>query len=502
MGQQPQERTVATNSQVKTIHRVLAGQPATVCLRSGFRPANAMQLMAGKRCATCWPGATPAPAVKGPASSAKPDRKTAAPAPQPVAPAADTTADREISSWTYRIDAFQLAATESKIDKINARAAKRGLGGRITLESKTVEVTSTDEFTGFSTTRTMYDVTLGGTAPAYNGWSFIGTLDWDPSAGLIVSGVPGAHQIDRAPLREGWCDHCRTTRTRRVTYVVRDDSNGQQLQVGRSCIKDFIGWSGTVSFPDLPGQDDEEGGGWFGPRGEAEFTPATVVAYAWATIKIHGFVRTSEYWSEPTRNRVDEALYPNVRNAKSREYAEAMRPLAEEAAGRAQEILAFIKSDDFAGSSDYVTNLKALAAGAMCSRRYFGLMVSAPQAHARHLEQTLIRERQARDGADSQWLGTAPDKANGIKGERLTLEVTVAGITYLQGNFGTTTIYTLVDADRNRLKWFASADALGETEGARFVIKGTVKAHDEYKGTKSTVLTRCAVVEELDPAAA
>jgi hypothetical protein len=46
------------------------------------------------------------------------------------------------------------------------------------------------------------------------------------------------------------------------------------------------------------------------------------------------------------------------------------------------------------------------------------------------------------------------------------------------------------------VKWFASNNALGEDTGVRVTLRGTVKEHDEYKGIKSTVLTRCTLVED------
>src|SRR3546814_2859031 len=37
----------------------------------------------------------------------------------------------------------------------------------------------------------------------------------------------------------------------------------------------------------------------------------------------------------------------------------------------------------------------------------------------------------------------------------------------------------MITEDGNVVKWFASSDKLGEDVGARFVIRGTVKSHDE-----------------------
>lgn len=496
------QQIVASNSNAKVVHALAA--ITTVCGVASFRKANARQLETARRCATCFPGSeAPAPAAKKTTSKKTPAPKAAPatePAPATEAPAWEfpnaRTEDEE--PWTWRLSWAQVEATREKFDKLNARAAKKGLSGswELVKVERVVEVED-HPVTGLPVEKVWYDCQVGGAPIAFDGWQFIATLDWDEYAGLIVRAVPGAVAVDREALREGWCDHCKTTRTRRKTYVVRDMNNGTQLQVGRSCIKDFTGWQGNVAWLEKNNTSEE---GFFGESGRIDYSPATVLATAWAVIKENGFVPASQHWETTTKELVDMALYPNLKNAKEREFAESLRPLAKEAAGRAEEIKAFILSDEFGGDSDYVLNLKAATAGERVSPRNFGLLVSAPQTYARHQERTLIREKKAKLGENSEWVGRVA--AKGEKTDRRELEVTVAGLYYSHGDFGTTTIYTLVDGDGNLFKWFASDDKLGDTEGARFLIKGTIKAHKEWKGTKETHLTRCAVVKELEAASA
>lgn len=403
---------------------------------------------------------------------------------------------REIA-MSARIDHFQLLATQEKLNKINARAERKGLAGTLSMSVEEVEVTETNELTKITETWTEYKVEITGNAPAYNGWEFIAKLDWDANAGLIVRSVPGVEGVNRDSVTEGWCDHCRTTRQRLVTYVVRNQESGEMLQVGSSCLKDFTGQYTTIAFPELSGDDDEEGS-FFGGAGEREYNPLTVLAVAWACVKLEGFKPASSYGST-TKGDVMTALSPS-KSKHDREWAAKIAPLADEAADKAAQLLAFILSDDFSGSSDYVLNMKAVAAGKMVSARNIGLLASAPQAWAKHLERTLIREREASVYAASEFIGTAPDKAAGVKGSRETLTVEIKAIKYLDSDYGSTTLYTMITEEGNVVKWFASNDTLGEEIGARYVIKGSVKAHKEWEGMKSTQLTRCAIVDEL-PAA-
>ena len=60
--------------------------------------------------------------------------------------------------------------------------------------------------------------------------------------------------------------------------------------------------------------------------------------------------------------------------------------------------------------------------------------------------------------------------------------------------FGTDTmyVYTFRDAQGNALVWKTSG-GLDIEEGQQVHLKGTIKAHDEYKDEKQTVLTRCKI---------
>ena len=64
------------------------------------------------------------------------------------------------------------------------------------------------------------------------------------SPGIVVRYLPGAEQsLDPAAIRPGECDHCHTTRDRSSVLIVRNDDTDETKQVGRSCVKDFLGWS-------------------------------------------------------------------------------------------------------------------------------------------------------------------------------------------------------------------------------------------------------------------
>lgn len=383
---------------------------------------------------------------------------------------------------TYQITREQYEATAAKIGQANARAAKKGLAGLLTIEGTSVIVTAKDEITGIERAYEMVDVVLGGEAPKYDGWTFVATLDWDANAGLIVRTAPGIVAVDRTDLVQGKCDHCNVNRYRNETYLLRHD-DGRQVQVGSTCIKDFLGITVNVAWLDGASIMEELDGFGFdsGPRSNGT---NYVLALAWALIKLDGF-RPASGGGVTTKSDVLSILYPpRIVTNEYRNWASRVRVLADEAVERAAEIRAFILSDEFEGNSEYVRNLKSIAAADLVSDRNVGMLVSAPQAWARHLERTLIRN--AAEQMKTEWVGA--------KGDKIAVTVTIKGVRFIQQNFGTTVLYTMVDGSGNLYKWFASREALGDKVEETFTIKATIKDHDEFKGVKATVLTRAKQV--------
>lgn len=85
--------------------------------------------------------------------------------------------------------------------------------------------------------------------------------------------------------------------------------------------------------------------------------------------------------------------------------------------------------------------------------------------------------------------GRASEHVGAVK-ERIEFEAEVTGVYGTEGFYGHTDIVKFKDADNNQFTWFAS-DYTNLERGDRMSIKGTVKKHEDYKGVKQTVLTRC-----------
>lgn len=394
----------------------------------------------------------------------------------------------EQAPYVYTLSTGEYAATVEKIEKINDRAEKRGFTGRLEVVGVPREKKSTHPLTGIETVETVVDTQITGKAPSYAGFTFLARIDRVGDTFTIAT-APGVDHVDRALVHAGECDHCGFNRRRNNTYLVRNDETGETVNVGSTCIKDFLGWDASVVFftqADLSEDLDSLnfGGGYY----ERHFTVDTVLATAVAATKAHGWVPASSYDDMPTKSVVSLALMPPMKlHPREKALLEAMAAFADEAVAHAANVKAYILSDDFAGQSTYVENLKVLAAADVVTSKHFGLLASAPQAYARHLGQVAERKAQASKSEGSEWVGQVGDK-------KVLVEGTIEQVRYFHGDYGTTTIYKILSKEGNLFTWFSSNGALGDDEGVEVKITGTIKKHEEFKGTKTTVLTRCKVL--------
>lgn len=80
----------------------------------------------------------------------------------------------------------------------------------------------------------------------------------------------------------------------------------------------------------------------------------------------------------------------------------------------------------------------------------------------------------------------------GDVGNRINFVLTVRKVLSFEGEYGTTRLHFLVDSEGNTFKWATSSRIL--EEGETYAIKGTIKAHAEYRGVKQTILSRCVAI--------
>lgn len=81
----------------------------------------------------------------------------------------------------------------------------------------------------------------------------------------------------------------------------------------------------------------------------------------------------------------------------------------------------------------------------------------------------------------------------GNVGDRVELTLTLTHIGGYDTMYGFTSVYTFVDAEGHQFVWKTGC-YLDQSEGSTLTLRGTIKAHSEYRGSRQTELTRCKVV--------
>jgi hypothetical protein len=406
-----------------------------------------------------------------------------------------------LSTTTYLIPAGNYGILESRIADIARRAArlvKRGALADATPIGVEKLETVIKPGKGGDPDAVFYRVRVTGAAPKLAGWSFVATLQHE-EGGTVLRTVPtatlAAGELNRFRDVAPECHHCNSNRRRNDTFVVRSDA-GELKQVGRNCLAAFLGGlspNAAASMAEILAAAGEACGaaeGGEGGGGEYVGTLADFLVYTAASIRLNGWVsraKSIEWDKTATATNVWCTMFPGnhpMARAAAEEFrrsiTDADRKLAANALAYADENLTAESA-----ASDYEHNLRVVVVGGIVKHRVAGIAAS------------LIGWYERAMGVKRERTRTAASIHVGTVGKREVFTVTLAGVHSFETHFGVTHLYRFEDTAGNVLVWKASS-AQDMERGSTYKIKGTVKEHGEYKGTKQTVLTRCAVVGKVE----
>ena len=373
--------------------------------------------------------------------------------------------------------------------------------------------TSVDAYAGGSwTSIALVDLELTAGRPALAGWVFLAAIE-PLKGGNLIRRVPGADvaEGELAPWATGAiaCDHCRAKRRRAETFIVRANGDdpaipaGTYRQVGRQCVAAFLGGRSAativaqLAWPDVVrGVGDEDGeGGWGGGRAAKRFDPAVFMAQVAAVIRLDGWrsrgqARADEGGPSATADRVIGLLTPPFSDPRGdwKREAERCAPLAEDLE-RGTAALAWAKA--LTGESDYERNLSLVARQPGVKHEHAGILASAVSSYLRALGREVERRRLADANASN------PSGHVGEIKQRMNLELTVQRVVPLESDYGALNIISMRDDRNNLFVWKTGAE--NPRPGERLKLRGSVKKHDEYRGERQTILTRCQIVDEFPP---
>lgn len=335
------------------------------------------------------------------------------------------------------------------------------------------------------------DIDVEGDA-AINGWKYAASLEFT-EAGNIIAGVAGLEIPERYYSCDPWCEHCKTMRDRRHSFIVFNEETGEFKQVGKSCLRDFTGGlsADQAALFESFFKELEQASEFHGGNGKTYFNVRNFMAYLAETIRIYGYCkrdgynlstadRAEELYRSANKMRIPQSAEDRVREAKSKGFD--ITKSVETADAVRKWVIGCEKNDN------YYHNLKVACKLEYGDYTVVGLLASAFPTYNRELEYEAERRakeaKEAAERARSSWMGEV--------GDRISFKIADAfAVTSWETQWGVTRIYKIVNEAGQVATWKTSAwiddSDIGKT------IKGTVKELNEYRGVKQTELIRCKI---------
>ena len=318
-----------------------------------------------------------------------------------------------------------------------------------------------------------------------SGYQFVASLEWDDTekCNLIKKAnedviVP---EIYRTRTE---CDHCHTDRSRKKTILLRNTESGEYVQVGKQCVKDYLGrdvesyarylsiWETMDEyFENL----DKVG---FGGRLAMVYSVDEILEQTVEFVRERGYISKNlsyERGCDSTSTMVWLAINKS-RDLKGNLFYE-MREVTEEGKARVAQVKEFIENYDDT-DNDYAYNLKVLLHHNVVEAENFGLVVSAVGFVIREEHKNEERKNKPK----SEWIGEVK--------ERIEFTSVPKCVTSFDTDFGTVHIYKMMVG--NDIIVWKTSKWLDDSQ--EVTIKATVKEHSEYRGEKQTEITRGKVI--------
>lgn len=331
-----------------------------------------------------------------------------------------------------------------------------------------------------------------------NGWKLVAKVEAVPGQlenfvnTYDAVTIPANYFLD--PLH---CDHCHTKHNRKKAFIIYNEDTKEFKEVGRRCLIDYThGLSGEAAAYTAEFLDDlkDESSDFYrisSPKTYYNVDECLRIAYecfnkfGWHnkseqrstyedTLNIYR-LRHSMMKDEDEIDRIENHMMIVDFNDKDEKYNDKIKDLK-------------IKLKDYDGRYGLEpSDVKNIVSNEWVDRTLLGRLVYLPVIYSR-----MVRDREKFDKFN-QWSDVS--EYVGEPGDKIEFDVEFCDIvSSYEGKYGYTYVYKFVDIQGNMFTWFSSK-SIGSMEELKDVchVKGTIKGHSKYKGTKQTILTRCKV---------
>lgn len=371
------------------------------------------------------------------------------------------------------------------------------------------EITETERYTdkdgcvGFRDVKSVvlyYHITIEHPQVVVEGWEFVSAIE-HTSEGNITHNISGKDLPIKYRSTDAYCDHCKLDRRRKETFVIVNE--GTYRQIGRNCLSDYLGRDGEkyAAMAEIYFTASELGeaseGESFGGGGERFDFLEPFLAHVAEVISLEGWLsRTNakKYSEERGRNipATADIAYQHMHPSPFQKREDRLydRP-SEKSIELAKTSIEWCSNlpDNEVDASEYLSNIRIIARRGLIGGRQYGYAGSIVSGYQRTLADKANKERIAKENAASNYVGEV--------GKRVVIEVVCNKVLAFDGAYGTTHIHLMNDLAGNCLVWKSSSTVLDV--GKTVKLKATIKAHEERKGTKQTLLSRCVEMKKRHP---
>ena len=363
-----------------------------------------------------------------------------------------------------------------KLEKINRKAVKLGIEPlTITAENETSQpIVEDDKIVGY---HVYQDVTLIGEDPIIGGWLYIAKLETiDGKANLVLCdpeiSIPSFYH------NRNICDHCNQTRNRTVTFLLQSETTQEYKQVGKMCLKDFLGHSPekilafVALFDDISLYLSELESKESDNQNIEFFDSITYLSYVHQNIKRNGWTSSAKE-REEGGSATFRAAYHDMQNK---------REIQKESEEIAKEALLWARGLET--ENDFLLNIKRIAETDRVQRKFLSTIASI--FVAKKMEDARVEREKARAKINAN-----ASKFIGEIGQKINVEVEFCNTFTYQSNYGTVSIHAFATKEGNVVIWKTTTNQ--KFENGFFMLEGKIKEHSVYDDTKQTILTRCKI---------
>lgn len=376
----------------------------------------------------------------------------------------------EDTQLVFNIPEENMDALKAKLAKLSKKAEKAGYPPVFIMPIGFKD----DRGPGNYVHRT-WEVLISGIAPKHEGWNFNARIDYSRDSGNVIYVAPGRKIPEKYKTIDSVCEHCNRKRVRRTGYLLQNEETGEYKVVGSTCIEDFFGGhtpESLAKYFETLRKAIGHASGYSSQSGLLEYRNIIVTEFVSAVLE--AMDKWGWYGATAARERGEHYLSTSSRAHDLYRDRVATAPLYKK--DESEKIIQWASSlsDEKVFGNNFLNNIRVIARDGIASMRDENMIAGMVRAYQNEVN-------------PPQKLDLTKSAHQGNVGDKLEIDTTVHNV--FTPSYADYTIYKLLDGGGNLYTWFNHG--VGRLEkGEAIRIKGTVKAHSEYKGVKETILTR------------